>query len=311
VQSVSKENLMRVFATGATGWIGSAVVPELVAADHEVVGLARSDASADALSRAGAGALRGDLDDLASIRRGAEQSDAVIHLGFRHDFTDYAASGRTERAVVETIGDSLAGSGRAFLLASGIAFRPGHVLTEDDPAPSGADLPRGGSEALALSYADRGVRPVALRFSPTVHGEGDHGFTARLAQIAAEKGIAGYIGDGSNRWAGVHRSDAARLVRLALEDTTGVSVVHAVAEEGVPSRDIAEAIGRGLGVPAVSIDADDAADHFGWLGAFFALDLAASSRLTRERLGWEPTGPTLLEDLAAGHYTREHATAHP
>ncbi|WP_076263426.1 SDR family oxidoreductase [Intrasporangium flavum] len=300
---------MRVFVTGASGWIGSAVVGELLEAGHEVDGLARSDASASALEQRGVRVVRGDLDDLASIRSGADQADAVVHLGFKHDFTDYEASGRTERAVVAALGDVLAGSGRALLLASGVALSPGRVLTEADAAPGGADLPRGGSEELAISFAGRGLRPVALRFSPTVHGSGDHGFTARLAQVAAETGVAAYVGDGSNRWPAVHRSDAARLVRLALEDASGPSVVHAVAEEGVTARDIAEALGRGLGVPTVSVDPAAAMEHFGWIGRFFALDLPASSEQTRSRLGWEPTGPTLLEDLDAGHYTRGLAVA--
>ncbi len=300
---------MRVFVTGASGWIGSAVAGELLEAGHEVDGLARSDASAAALGQRGVRVVRGELDDLSSIRAGAEPADAVVHLGFKHDFADYAASGRTERAVVQALGDVLAGSGRALLLASGVALSPGRVLTEADAAPGGADLPRGGSEELAMSFADRGIRPVALRFAPTVHGAGDHAFTARLAQVAAEKGVAAYVGDGSNRWPAVHRSDAGRLVRLALEDASGPSVVHAVAEEGVAARDIAEAIGRGLGVPAVSVDPAEAAEHFGWIGHFFALDLPASSEQTRRRLGWEPTGPTLLADIDAGHYTRDLSAA--
>lgn len=297
---------MRVFVTGASGWIGSAVVPELTAAGHAVVGLARSDDAAAAVAAAGAEVRRGSLDDLGSLRAGAEDADAVVHLAFKHDFSDYAAAGRTERAAVETIGAALQGSGRPFLVASGVAGAgDGRVLTERDVSPFvGADTPRGGGERLALDLAEQGVRPVALRFAPTVHGEGDHGFTARLVRIARERGVAGYVGDGANRWPAVHRLDAARLVGLALEQAPAGSRVHAVAEEGIPTREIAEAIGRHLGVPVVSIAPEQAAGHFGWLGAFFALDIRASSTLTRELLGWTPTHPGLIEDLDAGHYFR-------
>lgn len=294
---------MRVFVTGASGWIGSAVVPELTAAGHDVTGLARSEASADRIRAAGARPLAGSLDDLETIRAGAAAADAVIHLGFKHDFSDFAASGRTERAVVQTIGDELAGSGRGFLFASGVAAAPGHLLTEEDPSPfSGPDAPRGGGENLAFEYADRGVRPVALRFAPTVHGVGDHGFTAQLVAIARQRGVAGWVGDGAGRWPAVHRLEAARLVRLALEQAPAGGIVHAVGEEGIPTRTIAEAIGAAVGVPAASIAPEDAAEHFGWIGAFFGMDIPASNALTRERYGWSPTGPTLLEDLAAGAY---------
>lgn len=299
---------MRVFVTGASGWIGSAAVPELLDAGHDVVGLARSEASAASLTAAGVEVRRGDLDDLAALRAGAEDADAVLHLAFKHDFGDMAGSGRTERAAVEAFGDVLAGSDRPLLLASGIAgIGPGRLLTEDLASPyATADAPRGASETYALGLAERGVRPVALRFAPTVHGTGDHGFVAELVRVARERGVAGYVGDGSNRWPAVHRSDAGRLIALALARAAAqgdVPVVHAVGEEGVPARDIAEAIGRALGVPAAPVAAEEAAAHFGWIGGFFALDLPASSALTRERLGWRPTGPTLLEDLAAGAYT--------
>lgn len=296
---------MRVLVTGASGWIGSAVVPELLAAGHQVVGLARSDDAAAAVAAAGAEVRRGSLDDLDSLRAGAADSDGVIHLAFKHDFSDFAGAGRTERAAIEALGDVLAGTDRPFLFASGVAFAtPGRAVTENDRVPySGPDSPRGGAEALALGFASRGIRPVSLRFSPTVHGAGDHGFVSTLATVAQEKGTSAYVGDGANRWPAVHRSDAARLVRLALEQAPAGSVVHAVAEEGVPARAIAEAIGRGLGIPAVSVPAEDAAGHFGWIGAFFGLDIPASSALTRERLGWTPTGPELLADLDAGHYT--------
>jgi nucleoside-diphosphate-sugar epimerase len=300
---------MRIFVTGASGWIGSAAVPELLSAGHEVVGLARSDASADALRAAGALAHRGSLDDLDSLRSGAQEADGVIHLAFKHDFDAYASSGHTERAAVETMLGALEGTGKPFLFASGIALlAPGRLATEEDASPfSGPDAPRGGAEQLALGAADRGVRPVALRFAPTVHGAGDHGFMAVLADIARRTGVAGYIGDGSNRWPAVHRSDAGRLVALTLDNALAgrpaLSAVHAVAEQGIPTREIAEAIGAALGVPTASIPSDDAADHFGWLGGFYSADVPASSTLTRERLGWTPTGPTLTQDIAAGAYS--------
>ena len=297
---------MNVFVTGASGWIGSAVVPQLLAAGHQVVGLARSDQAAAAVAALGAEVRRGDLDDLDSLRAGAEASDGVIHLGFKHDVSDFAEAGRTERAAVETLGKALEGSDRPFLLASGIALlAPGRVLTERDATPMvGPEAPRGGAEELALSYAERGVRSVSLRFAVTVHGEGDHGFVSTLVGVARDRGASGYVGAGANRWPAVHRLDAARLVRSALERSPAGSVVHGVAEEGVPTRAIAEAIGRGLGVPVRSVDPDDAAGHFGWIGMFFAVDAPASSALTRDRLDWTPTHPGLIQDLDAGSYFR-------
>ena len=294
---------MNVFVTGASGWIGSAVVPQLLAAGHQVVGLARSDGAAAAVADLGAEVRRGDLDDLDGLRAAAEASDGVVHLGFKHD-ADFADAGRTERAAVETLGKALEGSDRPFLLASGIALlAPGRVLTERDATPMvGPEAPRGGAEELALSYAERGVRAVSLRFAVTLHGEGDHGFVSTLVGVARDRGASGYVGAGANRWPAVHRLDAARLVRSALERSPAGSVVHGVAEEGVPARAIAEAIGRGLGVPVRSVDPDDAAEHFGWIGMFFAADAPASSALTRDRLDWTPTHPGLIEDLDAGSY---------
>jgi nucleoside-diphosphate-sugar epimerase len=299
-----KGDIMRVFITGASGWIGSAVTDELLRHGHQVLGLARSDQAAAALEAKGASAHRGSLDDVASLAAAARDAEAVIHLAFKHDFADYAGAGRTERAAVQGMLDELDGSDRPFLLASGLAGAPsGQLLTEDDPSPfHGADSLRGGSEALALEYAERGVRSVALRFAPTVHGTGDHGFTARLVQIAAERGTAGYVGAGTHRWAAVHREDAARMVRLALEKAPAGSRMHAVAEEGVATREIAAAIGAYLGVPTTSIAPEDAEAHFGWLARFFGMDIAASSERTRELLDWKPSGPTLLEDIAAGAY---------
>jgi nucleoside-diphosphate-sugar epimerase len=296
---------MRVFVTGASGWIGSATVDELLAAGHEVTGLARSDASAAAIQAKGAHVRRGDLDDLASIRAGAEAADAVIHLANKHDFSNMAASAAAERAAVQTIGDALAGTNRPFLLASGVAgLAQGRPSTEDDASPfHGPDSPRGGSENLALDFVDRGVHTVSLRFAPTVHGAGDHGFIATIAAVAREKGVSGYPGDGTNRWAAVHRADAARLVALGLAKAPAGARLHAVAEEGIPTREIAEAIGRAFGLPVTSVAPDDVQAHFGWIATFFAMDLTATSAMTRELLGWAPTGPTLIEDLDAGAYS--------
>jgi nucleoside-diphosphate-sugar epimerase len=296
---------MRVFVTGASGWIGSATVDELLAAGHEVTGLARSDASAAALAAKGARVRRGDLDDLASIRAGAEDAEAVIHLANKHDWSNMAATVAAERAAVQTIGDVLADTGHPFLLASGVAgLTQGRPAREDDPSPfHGPDSPRGGSENLALEFVDRGVRTVSLRFAPTVHGAGDHGFIAIIAAVAREKGVSGYPGDGTNRWAAVHRSDAARLVALGLAKAPAGARLHAVAEEGVTSRDIAAAIGGAFGLPVTSIAPDDVEDHFGWISTFFSMDLSATSAATRELLGWAPTGPSLVEDLDAGAYS--------
>jgi nucleoside-diphosphate-sugar epimerase len=295
--------LMRVFITGASGWIGSAVTDELLAAGHEVVGLARSDASAASLEAKGATVQRGDLDDLASLRAGAEGVDAVIHLANKHDFAHQDVSNLAERNAVETLGDALEGSGRVFLIASGVPGMRGRPGLETDVSENnGLDSPRGGSENLALSYSDRGVISGAVRFAPTVHGVGDKGFMAVLTHIAREKGIAGYVGDGANRWPAVHRSDAGRLVRLGLEQASPGAILHAMGEEGIPTRTIAEAIGRGLNVPVQSIAPEDVQAHFGWIGMFFSWDIPTSSALTQERYGWTPVGPTLIEDLDAGVY---------
>jgi len=295
---------MRVFMTGASGWIGSAAVDELLAAGHEVTGLARSDASAAALAAKGALVRRGDLDDLASIQAGAKAAEAVIHLANKHDFSDMTGTAAAERAAVQTIGDALAGTGRPFMLASGVAaLSQGRPATEDDPSPfHGPQSPRGGSENLALDFVSRGVHTVSLRFAPTVHGTHDHGFIAVLAAVAREKGVSGYPGDGTNRWAAVHVSDAARMIGLGLAKAPAGARLHAVAEEGVPTQSIAEAIGRAFGLPVASIAPDDVPDHFGWIGSFFAMDLTATSTATRELLGWNPAGPALIEDLDGGAY---------
>jgi nucleoside-diphosphate-sugar epimerase len=307
---------MRVFVTGGSGWIGSAVVPELIGAGHQVTGLARSDASAAALSTAGAQVHRATLDDLASLRDAAAASDGVIHLAFKHDLAfagDFQGAADADRRAVETIGDALAGSGRPFLIASGtLGAAPGRVATERDghgvPDPAIAamagagPLTRQATAELVLSLASRGVRSSVLRLPPTNHGEGDNGFMAALVGIARDKGVSGYIGDGSNRWPAVHRLDSAHLFHLALGSAPAGSTLHAVADEGVPIRDIAEVIGRHLDVPVAAISPEDAAGHFTWLAHFLAADSPASSTLTRELLDWHPTQPGLIDDLDQGHY---------
>ena len=294
---------MRIFVTGASGWIGSAVVRELLQAGHQVVGLARSEEASARVAALGADVRRGDLQDTTSLAQAAADSDGVVHLGYSHDFSQMAEAAVLDRGAIEAMGTALEGSGRPLLFASGVlGLAVGRLATEDD-VPDPAVHPRVGNAVAAAALADRGVRPVAVRFAPTVHGAGDHGFVAVLAQVARERGVSAYVGDGANRWPAVHRDDAGRLVRLALDGAPAGSAVHAVAEEGVPARAIAEAIGRGLGLPVESVPADRAAEHFGWIGGFFAADCPVSSDRTRELLGWEPTGPTLLEDLDAGHYT--------
>jgi nucleoside-diphosphate-sugar epimerase len=297
---------MRVFITGASGWIGSATVDEFLAAGYDVTGLARSDASAASLEAKGATVLRGDLDDLDSLRAGTVDADAVIHLANKHDWANPAESNRAERAAVETLGDALAGSNRPFLLASGVAgLAPGRPSTENDPSPySGPEAPRGGTENLALDYIDKGVKSISLRFAPTTHGDGDHGFMALIVAAARKQGVSGYVGDGSNGWAAVHRTDAARMIRLGLEKAPAGSLLHAVGESSVSTKAIAEAIGAGLALDTVSVPAENAVEHFGFIGNFFAMDLASTSTITQELLGWTPTGPTLLEDLASGSYFR-------
>lgn len=295
---------MRVFVTGASGFIGSAVVPELISAGHRVLGLARSEASANALGAAGAEVLRGDLNDPESLRAGSAEAEGVIHLGFIHDFDNFEASIRTDLRAIETMGGVLAGSGRPLVFASGVVgLMPGRVATEEMPFDPKAH-PRAANAVAALALAERGVRVSCVRLAPTVHGPGDHGFVKRLVDIAREKGVSGYIGEGKNRWPAVHRLDAGSLFRRALEKAPVGSIVHGVAEEGVPTRTIAETIGRKLGLPVAPIAAEAAGAHFGWLARFFALDQPASSALTRARLGWNPTHPGLVEDLEAGHYTR-------
>lgn len=294
---------MRVFVTGATGFIGSAIVPELINAGHQVLGMARSDAGAQSLIAAGAEVHRGDLEDLESLRTGAVKSDAVIHTAFMHDFfLKFQENCEIDRRAIEALGDSLAGSDRPLIVTSGLALlASGRIATENDPpVPVSSSYPRA-SEASAASLATRGVRTLIVRL-PQVHDTVKQGLVTFAIRLAREKGVSAYIGEGSKRWAAAHRLDVAHLYRLALEKGEASARYHAVAEEGVPFRDIAEAIGRGLNVPVVSIAPEEAAGHFGWLAAFAGLDLQASSAQTREKLGWNPIGPTLLTDLEKMRY---------
>jgi nucleoside-diphosphate-sugar epimerase len=291
---------MRVFVTGATGFIGSAVVRDLLGAGHQVLGLARGEEGLAAVAAAGAEPHRGSLADLDSLRAGADSADGVIHTAFIHDFANFAASLETERQVVGALGEVLAGSDRPLVVSTGTAVRAtGRPATEDDP--SDPSWPRIVSEEVALSFVERGVRASVVRLPPTVHGAGDHGFVPVIVAVAREKGVSAYPGDGANRWAAVHRFDAANLFRLALDAPAG-TFLHAVAEEGVPVRDIAEVVGRHLNVPVTSIPSEAAVDHFGFVGQFFARDVWASSALTRERFGWAPVQPGLIADLDKGHY---------
>ncbi|HEV7678672.1 MAG TPA: SDR family oxidoreductase [Candidatus Dormibacteraeota bacterium] len=305
---------MRVFVTGASGWIGSAVVPELLAAGHQVVGLARSDASSAALAAAGAEVQAGSLDDLDRLGEAAAASDGVIHLAFRHDIAfagRYQDATDADRLAIETFGEALADSHRPLVIASGVlGLAPGRVATEQDGhgpepgAPPGGAQTRRGNAELALSLASRGVRSSVVRLAPTVHGDGDTGFVATLVDIARRTGVSGHIGDGSNRWPAVHRLDAAHLFRLALESSPAGSTLHAVADEGVPIRDIAAVIARHLDLPVAAISPDDAAAHFTWMAPFLVSGGPVSSALTRELVGWQPTHPGLIEDLDQGHYFR-------
>jgi nucleoside-diphosphate-sugar epimerase len=299
---------MRVFITGATGFIGSAIVRELIDAGHQVLGLARSDAAAKSLIVGGAQVHRGNLGDLDSLRSGAAASDAVIHTAFIHDFSNYAPAAETDRRAIETLGAALANSDRPLIVTSGtlLAQREGPLATENDP--SNSNFPRK-SEQAALAIASRGVRVSILRLPPSVHGEGDHGFVPALIGIARQKGVSAYVGDGVNRWPAVHRLDAAHLYRLVLEEGSAGTTYHGVADEGVPIRNIAEVIGRRLNVPVVSKSHEDAAAHFGWITDFFTLDGPASSAQTRDGLQWRPVQPGLIADLDSDHYFNPEETA--
>ena len=292
---------MRVFVTGATGFIGCAVVKELVGADHDVLGMARSDAGAKALEAAGAQVHRGDLEDLESLRSGAAASDAVIHTAFRHDWSRFAESCELDKRAIETIGAVLHGSNRPFIVSSGVGLSEGRAATEDDPPVSSPSVPRV-SETTAVALMERGIQAMVMRL-PQVHDTVKQGLVTPLIAIARAKGVSAYIGDGQNQWPAAHVADVARLYLLALEKGTAGARYHAVAEEGVALKDIATAIGRGLNVPVVSISQEDAQEHFGFLGFFAGRDLLTSSAQTRAKLGWNPTGPSLLTDLGNMRYS--------
>lgn len=295
---------MRVFVTGATGFVGSAIVTDLLEAGHQVLGLARSEQGAQALRGAGAEVHRGALEDVTSLKRGAAGADGVIHTAFIHDFSKFKENSEIDRQAILALGEALAGSERPLVVTSGTGLLgPGRLAVEDAVPPSGPNaIPRVASEQAAQAVAAQGVRVAVVRLPPTVHGEGDHGFVPLLISTAREKRCSAYVGEGGNRWAAVHRLDAAQVFRLALEKNAAAARYHAVAEEGVPFREIAALIGRQLSVPLVSQTPEEAATHFGWFAHFAALDAPASSRQTREVLGWQPRQIGLIADLNHGRY---------
>ncbi|HVU56491.1 MAG TPA: SDR family oxidoreductase [Puia sp.] len=294
---------MRVFVTGASGFVGSAIVNELIGAGHQVLGLARSDNAAESIKKAGAEVLEGDVNDLAILQKGTENADAVIHTAFNHDFSKFKANCEADRKVIEALGASLAGSLRPLVVTSGIGLlNYGRIVTEEDASPSSDTVPRAASEEAATAAASKGVKAYIVRLPPTTHGKGDHGFVPMIIDMARKNGVSAYIGEGKNPWPAVHRLDAAVLYRLIAEQAPSQKVFHAVAEEGIAFRTIAEAIGQGLHLPTVSKAGKDAEAHFTWFTHFASLGCPASSAKTRTTLGWQPTQPGLLEDLVPGVY---------
>jgi nucleoside-diphosphate-sugar epimerase len=294
---------MRVFVTGASGFVGSAVVKELVGAGHEVIGLARSDANARAIKLMGGEVHHGSLEDAASLRAGAAAADGVIHCAFNHDFSKFAENCELDRRALVAMGEVLEGSSRPLVVTSGMALlAPGRVATEDDKRDASASRFPRVSEETGEEFAARGVRVMTLRLPPSVHGDGDHGFVPRLIEMAREKGVSAYIGEGANRWPAVHRLDAARLYRLALEKGTAGARFHAVADDGIPFKEIARAIAEGLGVPQVALTPQEAETHFGWFALFAGIDAPASGAKTKAAMGWNPKGVGLIEDLEKGTY---------
>ncbi|MFC4808023.1 SDR family oxidoreductase [Paenibacillus sp. GCM10023250] len=296
---------MRIFVTGATGFVGTAVVSELIEAGHQVVGLARSDKAAASLTAVGASVHDGSLDDLDSLYKGAATADGVIHVGFKTDFADFSDAVAADLRAVNTFGAALEYSNKPFVFTTGtlvVAWSHMSVILGTEEIEVDSNVPRGAAENAAIALADRGIRSSVVRLAPTVHGPGDHGFITMLIDIARKKGFSAYVGDGTNRWPAVHRLDAARLYRLAAESGTAGSRLHAVSEEGIPFRDIASAIGRNLNLPVVSISPEEAQAHFGFLGPFTFTDNPMSNTLTRKRLGWQPVQPALIPDIEQGHY---------
>jgi nucleoside-diphosphate-sugar epimerase len=294
---------MRVFVTGASGFVGSAIVQELLQAGHQVLGMVRSDKGADAVTKAGAEPFRGDIYDLDSLQKGAAQCDAVIHTAFNHDFTKFKDNCETDRKVIMALGAALAGTNKPLVVTSGVGLLNfGRLVTENDKAPGSDVIPRAASEEAAYAVGEQGVNTYIVRLPPSVHAAGDHGFVPILIGIAKEKGAAAYIGEGNNHWPAVHRLDAAVVYRLIIEKQPAQKVYHAVAEEGIPFKQIAAAIGNALQVPVVSKDGADAEAHFGWFKHFASIGCPASSAQTREILGWKPVHPGLIEELVPGIY---------